>query len=393
MLMNMEPFSLYLHIPFCQKRCTYCDFNTFAGFQHLIPNYVTALRREIRLLVASTDERIPVHTIFFGGGTPSLLSTEQFQAILNDIQMGFEVLDGAEISLEANPGTVTLKSLAELRLIGFNRISFGVQSFHPQDLSLMGRIHNAEEAIHAITWARQVGFDNLSLDLIFGLPGQTLARWQQTLMIALGLKPEHISLYALTVEEQTPLFQWVKRGLVEEIVDDLAAEMYEWAGDQLEQANFTQYEISNWALPGRECKHNLQYWKMQPYLGIGAGAHGYLRGQRMANTGGIGDYIQRMHRTDQFEFPLSPANETHISLEPEDEMGEFMMVGLRLVQDGVSEKEFNQRFGQSLHEVFGEKIRKLEQRKLLERNQNEPDRIRLTHYGRLLGNQVFIEFV
>ena len=298
MLVNMQPFSLYLHIPFCQSRCTYCDFNTYAGVQHLISDYVAALRREIRHLAENAGGRIPVHTVFFGGGTPSLLTTAQFTGIINDLQAGFDLQKGAEISLEANPGTVTSESLVELHSIGFNRISFGVQSFHPQDLFLMGRIHDAADALQVVSWARKAGFENLSLDLIFGVPGQGLDRWRQTLEIALGLKPDHISLYSLTVEEETPLFKWMNRGLVEVIDDDLGADMYELAGERMEQAGLSQYEISNWARPGMECRHNLQYWRMQPYLGLGAGAHGYVSGQRMANTGWIGNYIQKMRQID-----------------------------------------------------------------------------------------------
>ena len=393
MLDHMQPFSLYLHIPFCRSRCTYCDFTTFAGVQHLIPDYIAALRREIRYLAEVAGEQIPVHTVFFGGGTPSLLTIAQFSGILNDLQTGFDLQDDAEISLEANPGTVTLQSLTALRSIGFNRISFGVQSFHPQDLMLMGRIHDAVEALRVISWARKAGFDNLNLDLIFGIPGQDMARWRQSLEIALGLKPDHISLYALTVEEGTPLFEWMNRGLIELIDDDLAAEMYELAGERMEQDGLMPYEISNWGRPGMECRHNLQYWRMQPYLGFGAGAHGYVSGQRMANTGWIGDYIQRMRRVETCEFPFSPANENRTSLTRVDEMGEFMMVGLRLVREGVSFQEFLMRFGQPIGDVYGEQIEKLIQRQLLEIKPEDPDRIRLTRGGRLLGNQVFMEFI
>ena len=393
MLDHMQPFSLYLHIPFCRSRCTYCDFTTFAGVQYLIPDYVAALRCEIRYLAEITGERLPVHTVFFGGGTPSLLTTAQFSGILNDLQMGFDIQNDAEISLEANPGTVTLQSLKALRSIGFNRISFGVQSFHPQDLMLMGRIHEAIEALRVISWARKAGFENLNLDLIFGIPGQDMARWRQSLEIALGLKPDHISLYALTVEEGTPLFKWMNRGLIELIDDDLAAVMYELADERMEQVGLMPYEISNWGRPGMECRHNLQYWRMQPYLGFGAGAHGYVSGQRMANTGWIGDYIQRMRRVESCEFPFSPANERRTSLTRVDEMGEFMMVGLRLVREGVSFQEFLMRFGQPIVDVYGEQIEKLIHRQLLEIKPEDPDRIRLTRGGRLLGNQVFMEFI
>jgi oxygen-independent coproporphyrinogen-3 oxidase len=393
MLVNMQPFSVYLHIPFCQSRCTYCDFNTYAGVQHLIPDYVAALRREIRNLAENASKRVPVHTVFFGGGTPSLLTATQFTGILNDLQAGFDLQKDAEISLEANPGTVTSESLMELHSIGFNRISFGIQSFHAQDLLLMGRIHTAEDGLQVVSQARKAGFENLNLDLIFGIPGQGLDRWRQTLEIALGLKPDHISLYSLTVEEGTPLFGWVNRGLVEVVDDDLAADMYELAGERMDQAGLSQYEISNWARPGKECRHNLQYWRMQPYLGLGAGAHGYVSGHRMANTDWIGNYIQRMRPSKYLEFPFSPANETLISLSRTEEMGEFMMVGLRLVDEGVSLHDFELRYDQKMLDMYGEQILKLIQRKLLEYKPDDSDRIRLTHAGRILGNQVFVEFI
>jgi oxygen-independent coproporphyrinogen-3 oxidase len=389
----MLPYSIYIHVPFCQERCYYCDFNTYAGVEHLIPAYLVALQEEIRYLIPKAGKRLPVHTIFFGGGTPSLLSTGQTGKILDELSKGFDLQDGAEISLEANPGTVTARQLIELQQMGFNRISFGVQSFHDQELIQLGRIHDVEDTMKAFRWAAQAGFKNLSLDLIFGLPGQNLARWKYSLKNALSLTPTHISLYALTVEEQTPFHRWYQRGLMETIDDDLAADQYELASEMLEQAGYSQYEISNWSIPGMECLHNLQYWRMKPYLGLGAGAHGYDCGKRMANVSWIGAYIKRMEEREVLEFPFSPANESRILLEVADEMNEFMMVGLRLVNEGVSEREFTKRFGKTLVEVYGKPIEKLEKRNLIERKPEDRDRIRLTKQGRLLGNQVFLEFV
>ncbi len=393
-LWGMQPYSLYLHIPFCRSRCTYCDFNTFARVEHLIPEYVAALRREIRYVAEAAGERLPVHTIFFGGGTPSLLKPGEYESILADLKAGFEFLPGMEISLEANPGTVTLQSLTELRRLGFNRISFGVQSFNPQDLTILGRIHSANEAFNAVLWSRKAGFENLSLDLIFGLPGQSLTRWQSTLELAIQLRTEHLSIYSLILEEGTLINAWMQRGLLEPVDDDLAADMYEWTEDRLEQAGFLQYEISNWARNrSLQCRHNLQYWRMEPYLGFGAGAHGYALGQRTANTGWIGDYIQHMRQLDWLQFPFSPANASRIPLSRQDEMGEFMMVGLRLVDEGVSQAAFEQRFSQKLGDVFQKPMEKLLRQGLLEWKQDDPDRLRLTRQGRILGNRVFMEFV
>lgn len=390
----MQPYSLYLHIPFCRSRCNYCDFNTFARVEHLIPEYVAALRREIRYVAEAAGERLPVHTIFFGGGTPSLLKPAEYEGILADLQAGFKFLPEMEISLEANPGTVTLESLTDLHRLGFNRISFGVQSFHPQDLMVLGRIHSVPDALTALHWSHKAGFENVSLDLIFGLPGQSLKRWQTNLDLAVQLGSEHLSIYSLILEEGTLLNAWMQRGLLEPINDDLAADMYEWTEDRLEQAGFQQYEISNWARHRSfQCRHNLQYWRMEPYLGFGAGAHGYTMGQRIANTGWIGDYVKRMRQLDWLEFPFSPANVSRTHLRREDEMGEFMMVGLRLVYEGVSQAAFEQRFSQKLVDVFQKPVAKLVRQGLLEWKQDDPDRLRLTRLGRILGNRVFMEFV
>ncbi len=210
----MQSYSLYLHVPFCQKRCTYCDFNTYAGQSERIPDYVAALSREIAMLGASSPTKIPVHTLFFGGGTPSLLSAPHYETLLKTIAAAYDLQPGLEASLEANPGTVTGPYLKSLRAAGFNRISFGMQTADPGELALLGRIHDFYDVIRAVQWARQAGFAQINLDLIFGLPFQSLETWQASLEAALRLNPEHLSLYALTVEHGTPLYRWVGRGLV-----------------------------------------------------------------------------------------------------------------------------------------------------------------------------------
>ena len=298
-------YSLYFHIPFCVHRCAYCDFNTYAGQEAFIPAYVEALVREIEAVAASAPDRLPVHTIFFGGGTPSLLSPEHFERILGAIRKNFDlkpIIDERsvvtnsvvppEISLEANPGTVSLASLKGLRKAGFNRISFGVQSSHPEELRLLERIHDFFDVIESVKEARQAGFENLNLDLIYGLPQQTLERWQESLKRAVGLNPEHLSLYALTIEHDTPFGRWMAQGLMPLPDPDAAADMYEWASQYLQAQGYEQYEISNWARPGYPCRHNLQYWRNEPYLGFGAGAHGCAANLRIAN---IED--QDLHRT------------------------------------------------------------------------------------------------
>jgi oxygen-independent coproporphyrinogen-3 oxidase len=385
--------SLYFHIPFCVHRCAYCDFNTYAGQESLMPAYVQALCREVEIVARSAPERLPVHTIFFGGGTPSLLSPAQFDSILKAVRACYHISPQAEISLEANPGTVTLDSLRDLRALGFNRISLGVQSAHPNELRQLERIHDYFDVIEAVTWARRAGLDNLNLDLIFGLPEQSLERWQATIKLILGLRPEHLSLYALTVEHGTPFGRWAQRGLLPVPDPDAAADMYEWAGEALDAAGFAQYEISNWARPGRECRHNLQYWRGQPYLGFGAGAHGFAGGMRISNVLRIRAYIERLHPDSPMpepHFPLSPATVNQTKISKPVEMQETMLTGLRLTREGVSAEGFADRFGVQMRDVFGREIDELVGLGLLEW---AGATLRLTKHGRLLGNQVFIRFV
>jgi oxygen-independent coproporphyrinogen-3 oxidase len=386
-------YSLYIHIPFCVHRCAYCDFNTYAGQETLIPAYVEALCREIEIVSRSAPERLTAHTIFFGGGTPSLLSTAQFESILKTAWDCFILTPDAEISLEANPGTVTLESLRDLRGLGFNRISLGVQSAHPDELRQLERIHDYFDVIESVTWSRRAGFDSLNLDLIFGLPEQSLDRWMTTVKLILNLRPDHLSLYALTVEPGTPFGRWAQRGLLSVPDPDTAADMYEWAGEALEVAGFEQYEISNWAKPGRQCRHNLQYWRGQPYLGFGSGAHGCAGGMRISNVLRIKTYIERLHPDYPMlnsPFPLSPAtvNQTKISMHVE--MQETMLTGLRLTREGVSADDFSNKFGVKMQEVFGREIDELTGLLLLEW---AGPVLRLTKRGRLLGNQVFMRFV
>ena len=386
-------FSLYFHIPFCIHRCAYCDFNTYAGQESKIPAYVEALCREVEIVAHNAPEKLQVHTIFFGGGTPSLLSTSHFEYILKTVQNLFNVTAGAEISLEANPGTVTLESLQDLHKLGFNRISLGVQSASPDELRQLERIHDFFDVIDAVTWVRRAGFDNLNLDLIFGLPDQSLAQWQKTVNLVLGLNPDHLSLYALTVEPGTPFGRWAQHGLISVQNPDTAADMYEWAGDTLEKKGFEQYEISNWAKPDKECLHNLQYWRGQPYLGFGAGGHGCAGGSRISNALRIKTYIERLmvaQSIDKFLFPVSPATIHQIQISRHVEMQETMMTGLRLTKEGVSEDNFAKRFGVSMLDVFGSEIHELTALQLLEWSRPI---LRLSKRGRLLGNQVFMRFV
>jgi oxygen-independent coproporphyrinogen-3 oxidase len=390
-----EAHSMYLHIPFCQKRCSYCDFNTFSGLNHLIPTYIHQLKREISFYGKQFANDLPVKTIFFGGGTPSLIEGKLFKSILEKISDNFCVVANAEISLEANPGTVTLEYLQNLLEIGFNRISFGLQTSNPLYLKLLGRIHDHYQSIQAIQWAKQAGFSNINLDLIYALPGQTIDDWKRTLEDDLNLSTQHISLYSLGIEENTPLHDWVEKGMVENPDSDLAAEMYEWADQLLVENGFACYEISNYykvdEITDYRCQHNLQYWRNQPYLGLGAGAHGFSNGVRYENVNGIMEYINLQKGASLSSALNSPVAKILTEVDSFTAMQETMMVGLRLVSEGVSILEFSKRFSASPLEIFAKEIDFLMKNQLLEIV--DGDIIRLTKNARLLGNQVFMQFV
>jgi oxygen-independent coproporphyrinogen III oxidase len=388
--------SLYFHIPFCVHRCAYCDFNTYAGQEALIPDYVSALAWEVELVAGNAPEKMEARTIFFGGGTPSSLSPTQFETILQQVAHHFKTND-AEITIEANPGTVSLSALREMRALGINRLSFGVQSVHPAELRQLERIHDHYDVIQSVKWARQAGFDNLNLDLIFGLPEQSLGSWQATLKQVLGLNPEHLSLYGLTLEHGTPFGRWHAHGLLPVPDPDLAAEMYEWAGEFLAAKGYEQYEISNWSRPGHACLHNLGTWRDQYYLGFGAGAHGYAAGVRYSNILRIKSYLERLNGDGlPGSFPLSPAAINVQKITRRVEMHETMLLGFRLVREGVSTATFLARFGMDMETVFEKEISTLLRLGLLEwSSPASPDgrTLRLTHHGRLLANQVFLRFV
>jgi oxygen-independent coproporphyrinogen III oxidase len=420
-------YSLYFHIPFCTHRCAYCDFNTYAGQENSLPNYVQALCREIEFIAFNSPDKINIHTIFFGGGTPSLLSPDQFKSILHTAYRSFNISNGAEVTIEANPGTVAFDNLQKYRNVGINRISLGVQSGNTEELRMLERAHNFFDVIEAVTSARKAGFENLNLDLIYGLPEQTLQTWQTSVRRVLDLHPDHISAYALTLEHGTPFGRWSARGLLPTPDPDLAAEMYEWASDAFETAGLRQYEISNWAKENHRCMHNLQYWRGLPYLGLGAGAHGYANSYRYSNVLRIKTYIERFPVTQEFvndnlqsakvykisdtdfrmsgttriklQFPLTSATVNFHHQTQQDDMSEFMITGLRLTREGISPQNFYSRFDRQLKDVYGEQIEDLINLGLLERGNktseaNETSEVlRLTTRGRLLGNRVFVRFV
>ncbi len=359
--------------------------------------YVRALCREIELCAQAASVRLPVHTVFFGGGTPSLLSVENLSAIVRTLKNKFALQSGAEITLECNPDSLTHDYLRAVRALGLNRLSLGAQSAHPADLALLEREHAFPDVIRALSAARRAGFENVNLDLIFGIPIQSLARWRSTIKLALDLQPEHLSLYALTLEHGTPLESWVARGLVSEPDPDLSAVMYDFACEALGAASYQQYEISNWVWsrpdqPAKVCRHNLQYWRNQPYLGFGAGAHGFSAGVRTSNVRRPSVYARRCLDGSARDFPRTPATVNVQAIDRRTEMEETMLMGLRLTQEGISKGSFNQRFGEQVENVFSDEIEFLVTQRLLEWAE-QGEVLRLTPRGRLLGDQVFRQFV
>ena len=386
--------SIYVHIPFCRTRCGYCDFNTYAGYDHLKESYVDAVVKEISLVSKKIGNNELVHTIYFGGGTPNLLLARQLEKIINAIRENFHCTSRMEISTEANPTCLTGEYLKSLADIGINRLSLGMQSASDNDLRILGRKHTFIDVHNSLENARKAGFSNINLDLIFGIPQQTLRSFENSLKAALGLSPDHLSLYALSVEDSTPLAIQIANGKLSEPDDDLAADMYILAMELLDSRGFSQYEISNWARGEKaQCLHNLQYWRNLDYLGFGAGAHSHYKHSRWENTQTITDYIEAVTKnlsTDR----ISPAATNLISLSDKDEMSETMMMGMRLTKEGISEKDFVERFGAQLEIIYSKEIAILQKRELVEWIViYDQRRLRLTQKGRLLGNQVFLEFI
>jgi oxygen-independent coproporphyrinogen-3 oxidase len=397
-----RPFSLYCHIPFCTAKCSYCDFNSYAGQDSLFGPYAEAVAREAAIWSPRVAGR-PVETVFFGGGTPSLLPLPEMTTILQALFEHFKIVPDAEVSLEANPGTVDAAHLAGLRQIGFNRISFGVQSFHDGELLSLDRIHASSEVDDAYGWARAAGFENVNLDLIYGLAGQDMAGWQENLEKALSMGPDHLSLYALTLEEGTPLTRDVGRGRVEGPDLDLQADMFEWSRERMAREGFHQYEVSNWARDGRECRHNLVYWRNDDWLGLGAGAHSHLFDWRFADASSPSRYIAAVNESALARFVEAPANADQpaapfegmrqITLrEPPDrerEMSETVILALRL-REGLDIAAFERRYGLSLEKAFGPALEETQQLGLTEVREG---RLRLKDEAVMLGDEAFMRFL
>src|SRR5205085_5557706 len=370
----LETVSLYVHIPFCHTRCHYCDFNTYAGMLPLREPYVRALLTEIGMAGALT--KLPggkprrSRTIFFGGGTPSLLSVSQVSRILDACYNDFAVDEDAEITLEANPGTLSREQLVGLRAAGVNRLSMGAQSFDAELLKTLGRIHSPEEIAQAVHFARAAGFTSINLDFMFGLPGQTMQHWDETLDRALDLHPEHLSLYSLIIEEGTPFYTWTQEGRITPGDEDLCADMYEYADERLQAAGYVNYEISNWALPGHESRHNLTYWQNLPYIGMGAGAYSFFGDRRFSNVREPVEYIKLLKAQ---QLPEAESEE----VERTQAMAETAFLALRTAM-GLHLPTFEQRFCQPFADFVGDRLHTVEEAGLLE---HEDDWLRLSKRG------------
>jgi oxygen-independent coproporphyrinogen III oxidase len=380
-------FSLYVHIPWCQSKCPYCDFNSHAAAAWPEADYT-------RALVAELDHRArtpsytgqSIRTIFFGGGTPSLFDPGSIGQIINAADRIFGIESDAEITLEANPGTVDAAKLLGMRAAGVNRISFGGQSFNDATLKFLGRIHNADETRAAVTMAHRAGFDRLNLDLIFAVPGQTVADVLFDIKSAAALEPDHISAYNLTFEEGTAFYTDLKRGRVKALATDEQAAMYQSVREELPRRGYAMYEISNYAIPGHEARHNLTYWRGQTYLGIGAGAHSY------AGDGRVGRRWWNEKLPTRYMSAIAERGSAESGAERIDDttaQSEFVFLNLRL-RDGFALRDFHERFGRNFECIFGRVATPLFNNGLLTLDRG---RIKLTDRGVEMADSVFAEFV
>lgn len=383
-LETASPIEIYIHIPFCVKKCAYCDFLSGPQDKDTIQAYVKALIKEIQAYKTQAS-MYEVTTIFLGGGTPSILNTSQIQKIFEALKNTFEITKDAEITIEANPGTVTREKLATYRACGINRISFGLQSTNNEELKLLGRIHTYEEFLESFSLARVCGFDNINIDLISAIPKQTLVSWEETLRKVIALDPEHISAYSLMVEDGTPFAKVYGEGCPGE--KDLPDEeeerkIYYRTEELLQEAGYHRYEISNYAKEGKECRHNLGYWERKDYLGIGLGAASLIDNTRYKNTDDLAYYIEHAKQLDAIQEDIQV-------LSTKEQMEEFVFLGLRKME-GISEKEFKESFGASIDETYGIQLDKFLKGGLLERKDG---RIMLTSHGIDVSNYVLAEFL
>lgn len=373
---------LYVHIPFCKQKCYYCDFPSSAGLEHLYKDYVAALVREIAEQGGLLSETVVVDSIFIGGGTPTVLPIHLLVDVLENIRHSFRIAPDAEISIEANPGTIEKTKLKEVRRLGVNRISFGIQSFSNDVLREIGRIHTAETAIDSVVLAQECDFSNINIDLMYGLPNQSLEQLKHSLLTAYQLDVQHLSVYGLKVEEGTCFAELEAKGVLNLPGDDEDEAMYELSIACNMQHGFKRYEISNFAKLGYECRHNLKYWYSQPYLGLGAAAHSFLGGARRANVSSVKNYIELSKSGKSLvEIVEHPSVETA--------MAEFSFLALRTVR-GISIRDFNDKFNTDFFAVYQQRLSRLER---MEAILSDGEYVWLTPQGMKFGNAVFREFL
>ena len=371
---------VYIHIPFCRSRCSYCDFATGLFEAEVATRYVHAVVNEIDRNASGSSH---IDTIYFGGGTPSLLTPVQVETLLNKVKSSFHVDENVEVTMEMNPGTVTPSALSEFRGLGVNRASFGAQTFDDDELARLGRSHNTSQTLKTFSDLRGAGFDNISFDLIAGLPGQTLIQWQNNVEQALSLRPEHLSFYLLEVHQHTPLAEHIRRGIQPKPDDDLAAVMYAHMLELAEDAGYEHYEISNLCRPGFESRHNTKYWTGAAYFGFGCSAHSYDGlNRRWANERDISSYVRSI------ETEMSPVVEEQI-LSADEIRSEFVFLGMRMMR-GVDARRYRDAFGVDLYAEHETDIARFIDAGLV---QVEGDLIRLTRAGALMSNEVFGAFV
>lgn len=384
MTTNKKSLGFYLHIPFCAQKCLYCDFLSFDRIsEETQETYCKSLQKEIEHCGRVYGNKYTVNSIFVGGGTPSLLDPEHLYSLITEVRQQFALDKEPEITLEANPGTLSPEKLERYWQMGINRISMGAQSFDDEVLQHLGRMHRASDLVENFRSARACGFRNINLDLMFGIPGQTLESWQDTLEQAVSLGPEHISFYSLQLEEGTPFFEMFERGQLHELPEDIDREMYHIATEMLIRAGYDHYEISNAAKPGFACRHNLKYWSMKDYLGLGLGAHSFMGGERFSN------------RTDLEEYQMASAEDKvcwrHVNSR-RDSMSEYLFTGLRK-RKGIDLADFERRFGETIQSVYREVWPKIQGHIDNGNLALEEGRLRLTVPGIDISNGILCEFV
>lgn len=376
----MDKISLYIHIPFCAQKCLYCDFPSFARKDHLRKAYIEALNKEI-ISLREKNNNLEINTIFIGGGTPSVLEADELECLLKEVAK-LNMAKDIEYSMECNPGNLTEEKLEVMKKYGVNRISMGLQAKQDNLLKGLGRIHNYKTFKENFSLAKKVGFNNINVDLMFGLPNQSLNEWEETLREIISLEPAHISAYSLIIEEGTAFYNLYENDKLKLPTEEEERKMYHLAKKILEENGFNQYEISNYAKEGKECRHNLAYWNMDNWIGVGSAAASYINGKRIKNISSVEKYINSIK--DKGE-----AVEEIINNSKNDNMEEFMFMGLRKI-NGIDENEFKNRFSMNINYVYGEILNKYIGEGLLIR---ESGRIFLSEKGIEISNVIMADFL